>query len=58
MPIYDVKCTECEYNCEVADTYENTRKFKCPKCGSETEIKIGNTSFQLLGGGWYNSGGY
>ena len=56
MPIYEYRCTQCD------DQFERLQKItegplrKCRKCTGRLEKLISRTSFQLKGGGWYDSG--
>lgn len=58
MPIYDFKCTTCSNEeFDVKLTYEEFEKgYVCQNCKNKMKVKIGNTSFDLKGEGWYKDG--
>ncbi len=55
MPIYEYQCASCdevtERECRMS---ERPKRVRCTECGSmRTHQIISDTSFQLLGTGWY-----
>lgn len=60
MPTYEYKCKACGYEWEKKQSIKDDPEKVCPKCKEEKaqrQISAG-TSFQLMGGGWFNKGGY
>ncbi len=56
MPIYEYKCSKCDYVFELLEaTYNDVKEKKCVKCGSTAERIMSLTSFQLKGTGWYKT---
>jgi len=56
MPIYDYKCSKCEYQIEIIQKVSDKPKKICPKCNKRTLKKqISAPSFRLKGGGWYET---
>jgi len=56
MPIYEYRCTKCQHQMEVLQKISDGPKRKCPECAGKLEKLISRTSFQLKGGGWFDSG--
>lgn len=64
MPIYEYRCTKCDFVTEKivqlnsADEEEFTTIVEpCPNCKNNTFDKImSSTSFRLKGGGWFDQG--
>ncbi len=44
MPFYELECKKCKHNYDImstmADQKKNTKKAKCPECGSTSKIPI------------------
>ena len=56
MPIYDYKCSNCDYKLEVIQKISDKSKVVCPKCNKKSLKKlISAPSFRLKGGGWYET---
>jgi len=52
MPIYEYLCQKCgEF--EVTQKITANSLESCPNCGSAVKKLISNTSFKLVGSGWY-----
>lgn len=52
MPIFDLKCQECDHVFEFL--VRNDEEVQCPEChSSNTERLMSAPSFILKGGGWY-----
>ena len=59
MPIYEYKCQNCGATIEKLQKINDEPLVTCTECNEDSlEKQISNTSFQLKGKGWYNSGGY
>ena len=59
MPLYDFECEECDYIEEILTSSAGNAEIvlTCPDCEKETmKRKVGLSSFQLKGGGWYKDG--
>ena len=56
MPIYEYRCQGCDDHFEVMQKVGDRRLRTCKKCSGKLEKLISRTSFQLRGGGWFNSG--
>ena len=59
MPLYDFECEECGCIEEILTSSAGNAKIvlTCPECEKETmKRKVGLSSFQLKGGGWYKDG--
>ena len=59
MPLYDFGCEECGYVEEILTSSAGNAEIvlTCPECEKETmKRKVGLSSFQLKGGGWYKDG--
>ena len=59
MPLYDFRCEECDYIEELLTPSAGSSEIAltCPECEKETmKRKVGLSSFQLKGGGWYKDG--
>jgi len=62
MPTYEYCCLNKDCN----NTWDHEAKIteeaikECPKCKQETAKRLvsGGQGFQLLGSGWFKSGGY
>jgi len=52
MPIYEYLCEKCgEF--EVTQKITAQRLDVCPTCGQEVKKLISNSTFKLMGTGWY-----
>ena len=59
VPLYDFECEECDYVEEILTSSAGNTEIvlTCPECEKETmKRKVGLSSFQLKGGGWYKDG--
>ena len=59
MPLYDFECEDCGYIEEILTSSAGATEIvlTCPNCEKEImKRKIGLSSFQLKGGGWYKDG--
>ncbi|MDR2401398.1 MAG: zinc ribbon domain-containing protein [Deferribacteraceae bacterium] len=55
MPIYEYVCEKCGNKIEkLVSVSSGEETFPCP-CGGAARKKISLSSFQLKGGGWYQS---
>ena len=56
MPIYDYKCSKCDYEFELIQKFSDDPVKKCPECFKNSVSKmISAPSFRLKGGGWYET---
>lgn len=53
MPIYEYQCSKCNEVIEIMQKISEPPPEKCKKCGGKMKKLISNTSFRLLGKGWY-----
>lgn len=54
MPIYEYRCSACEFQKEYLQKVSDPLLSVCPECGKETFGKMLTAAgFQLKGGGWY-----
>jgi putative FmdB family regulatory protein len=57
MPIYEYRCTNCQRELESIQKITDAPLKTCPSCGKDALSRlISRSSFQLKGGGWYDSG--
>lgn len=48
MPLYDYKCTKCDYKFTLLRKVEEARKFgKCPNCGAPGKRQLSTFSFDM-----------
>lgn len=55
MPIYEYVCEKCGDHLETLQKVSDAPLKKCAKCRGKLEKIISRTSFQLKGGGWYQT---
>ena len=54
MPIYEYACPQCRKNFEEwLRSVDDASTHPCPVCGTTWPRIISNTTFILMGGGWY-----
>lgn len=54
MPIYEYRCSECEFQEEFLQKLSDPLLTACPSCGKESFKKLLSAAgFQLKGSGWY-----
>ena len=62
MPTYEYCCLnpECNHEWEIEAAITSDPVKTCPACEQETAKRLisGGLGFQLLGNGWFKSGGY
>lgn len=56
MPIYEYQCADCGDRFEIIQKFNSGTLRKCRKCSGKLEKLISRASFQLKGGGWFDSG--
>jgi len=53
VAIYEYQCPSCEEHFEVSKSIADyARSEKCPKCATEGERRVSESSFVLKGDGW------
>jgi putative FmdB family regulatory protein len=55
VPLYEYRCSACEHQFEVIQSFSAKPLRKCEKCGGKVEKLISRAGFVLKGGGWYKS---
>ncbi len=55
MPIYEYQCEKCQEILEISQKMSEAALTECPQCTGPLRKLISRTSFQLKGGGWYQS---
>jgi putative FmdB family regulatory protein len=56
MPIYEYQCSACGHRLETIQKFSDAPLTDCPECGQPALQKmISAPSFQLKGGGWYQT---
>ncbi|MFA7242292.1 MAG: zinc ribbon domain-containing protein [Sulfuricellaceae bacterium] len=56
MPIYEYRCSSCNFQKEHMQKMNDPLLTVCPECGKETYAKmLSAAGFQLKGSGWYQS---
>ena len=55
MPIYEYKCTECEFQFERIQKFTDLPIKLCPQCSGDVEKLLSLSSFHLKGNGWYKT---
>lgn len=56
MPIYEYRCKKCGKSVEAIQKVDDPPLKKCETCSGPLEKLISRSSFQLRGGGWFDSG--
>ena len=56
MPFFDYRCPSCNNVKEVLQKGSDQILVECPNCNSKMEKQIGQSNFQLKGGGWFKDG--
>ena len=56
MPIYEYKCTKCDYQCDRLQKISDDPLVDCPECQLPGLVKLVSApSFRLSGSGWYET---
>ena len=56
MPMYEYQCGKCSHVVEVLQRHDEPGPKSCPECrGRKMSRFMSNTSFQLVGSGWYKT---
>ncbi|MCK4739218.1 MAG: zinc ribbon domain-containing protein [Deltaproteobacteria bacterium] len=55
MPLYEYQCDGCKKVFEVSQKFSDKPLTKCEECSGKLEKLMSSTSFQLKGGGWYQT---
>jgi putative FmdB family regulatory protein len=54
MPIYEYRCTDCDFQDEYLQKVSEPQLTACPSCGKPTFRKLVSAAgFHLKGSGWY-----
>lgn len=53
MPIYEYHCSKCSRDFEVIQKITAEPLKKCEECGGKLEKLVSQSSFRLMGSGWY-----
>lgn len=53
MPLYEYKCTRCQYKFEIVQKFGASPPPNCPKCGGPLSKVISAPALQFRGQGWY-----
>lgn len=49
MPLYEIKCTKCEYKEEIRCSFDDLKTKTCPLCKSEIIQIPGKLNWQMTG---------
>ena len=56
MPIYEYRCSSCNFEKEILQKLSDPELSRCPACGRATFKKqISAAAFRLSGSGWYET---
>ena len=56
MPIYEYRCTTCEFQDDLMLKVSAAKTLQCPSCQKNTfEKLVSAPSFKLSGSGWYET---
>ena len=55
MPVYEYECKECNKIFEVQQKMADKPLTNCPECNEPVKKLVSMSSFQLKGGGWYET---
>ena len=55
MPLYEYRCTSCDRQIEVIQSFSDKPLRKCEECGGKLEKLVSRSGFVLKGSGWYAS---
>jgi putative FmdB family regulatory protein len=53
MPVYEYRCTACNYLFELRQKFSDAPADQCPMCGGAVHKMVSASAFSLKGGGWY-----
>ena len=54
MPIYEYRCTQCDFQKEHLQKISDAPLAHCPSCGQDSYAKqVSAAGFRLTGSGWY-----
>ena len=54
MPIYEYRCTQCDFQKEHLQKISDAPLTRCPACGQNSYVKqVSAAGFRLTGSGWY-----
>ena len=56
MPVYEYRCTACNYQFELRQKFSESPVDLCPMCGGPVRKMVSASAFSLKGGGWYGDG--
>lgn len=53
MPIYEYRCSKCQYQFEILQKINDKCLETCPRCGGALTRLISSPAIQFKGSGWY-----
>jgi len=54
MPIYEYRCSSCDYRFELIQKFSDSPVSQCPNCGKgDAERLVSAPAIQFKGSGWY-----
>ena len=53
MPFYEYECIKCNHHTEVLQKISDPPITKCEKCNGKMKKLISQSTFHLMGSGWY-----
>lgn len=55
MPIYQYRCTECEHEFELVQSFNDPAIEKCPKCNGVVRKQFSSVGVVFKGSGFYRT---
>ena len=56
MPVYEYRCSACNYQFELRQKFSEAPVELCPMCAGTVHKMVSASAFSLKGGGWYGDG--
>lgn len=53
MPLYEYRCTQCDYHFEKIQHFGSKTELECPKCHGKLKRPLTAPAFRFKGSGWY-----